>query len=72
MRKIDLIKSLPEEFDFKTRYGIGNITYHAHKRERDYVVTWDGGLKTYSITEFRRMIFDDEFVPILPGKEKED
>ena len=36
--KVKDIKALPNEFSFKTRYGIGNIVYHARKRKFDYDV----------------------------------
>lgn len=67
--KVSQLKQLPSEFDFKYIFAISDIIYHAKFRAHDVLVTWDAGRKTYSKNEFRRLIFDDEFVPILPEKE---
>lgn len=61
MRNIDIIKNLPDEFDFNLKHSICKMTYHARKRQHDYLVTWDGGCKTYSKETMHRKIFENEF-----------
>jgi len=66
--KAEDIKKLPKEFDFKSNNNPWGITYHAKETEHGYEVTWDLSdhiaTETYSKEDFRRRLFNDEFVPV--------
>lgn len=60
------IKELPKEFDFKVKYNPFRIIYHAQETEHGYKVTWNVANRiatvTYSKADFRRRLFNDEFL----------
>ena len=58
------IKDLPDEFSFKSRYGIGNIVYHARKRKFDYEISWDCGYTTMEIHDVRVKLMENEFIVV--------
>lgn len=62
-RNIDIIKSLPDEFDFK--YIHSKSTFHAKRQHHKYYITWDGGSTTTDLHSFRLMILHKEYIPIL-------
>lgn len=75
--KVQDIKNLPNEFDFKSRVNPFELIYHAKLEDHHYVVTWDingnNHRDTYSKEEFRKYLFYEKFVPcITMENEKEE
>lgn len=66
--KVEDIKALPKEFDFKSNNNLWGIIYHAKETDHNYEVTWDLGdhiaTETYSKEDFCRRLFNNEFVPV--------
>ena len=64
--KVEDIKKLPKEFNFKSNINPYGITYHAKELSHNYEVTWDLGSHiakdTYSKEEFHRRLLKNEFV----------
>lgn len=66
--KVEDIKKLPKEFDFKSNINTFGILYHAKEEKRNYVVTCaDGssGRWTFDKKDFRRRLLKGDFVACL-------
>lgn len=62
--KVKDIKDLPDEFSFRSRYGIGDIVYHARKRKFDYEIRWEGGYTTMGLHDVRVKLMENEFIVV--------
>ena len=64
--KVEDIRKLPGEFDFKSNINPFGILYHAQETEHGYKVTCDANncCWDFSKQEMRKRLFDNEFVII--------
>ena len=66
--KVEDIKNLPKEFDFKSKVNslTTGMLYHAKEEENGYKVTWNLEDRvascTYSKKKFRKFLLNDEFL----------
>ena len=64
--KVEDIRKLPGEFDFKSNINLFEILYHAQETEHGYKVTCDDNICCWNFSkqEMRKRLFDNEFVII--------
>lgn len=61
--KAKYIKTLPNEFDFKSNINPFGIIYHGVKEKHRYRVTCDsGGIWYFTKEEFHRKLLNDDYI----------